>query len=1279
MNLSVFSIFLLGIFGLKPMWAWSNAPTITSSAIKLSHIPLGIFESLTSGGHGTYPTLTSRGFRKEDCIKVNLPYSANIQVIPTPNTSLPKLYLDTYISNKNVRFEYIHHDLTSPYDPNTTDSMDFKLDSSITNRGLGDNVRKATAIRLLSGRVLSIGSHATLKYGSNVALPSSSMSIQSNVNVKLPDSSGLTSFFIDTAAPKVQRIELTSTGSGENGVYVSGDKLDFKVTFDEPVFHTNKRTLSLPTQGCDGGTTCADSGTITGSTADDNICDEDSTRGTWAHGADGGGLTFQFQIRKSGGTETQTIQHVKPTGNKLIDNEIIFSYTIGPGDGTGTISLQKPLAGNEKSIYDLAGNPVDSRSLNKRLSGTTPKIRATPSSIKPRNGIRIRNSPESGNEWVRGERIIIDVYFVNGSNQPQKVKVTSGSTPSLYLNIGGATVSADYDPGYDENDEDDILTFVYKVLSSDEDTDGISIESNPISGTGGIQAVPSGKVNILYDYESIDLRTTVDGEKFIISIDDITLTSYPEGVVGNDYSYFKGETIEVDVQFSEDVQVVGSPKLKLSFGDDKNPTVVREAVYESTNDSYDGDNIVPFKYVVQRADVDTDGIAIFIGSGRRKNEVLIFDANNKIVDSIDQDGDGQVDGTVEAKKTYSGTFLNPADHKVDGRRPDVNVTDISITSNPSESKYLRGQKILIRLTLNEAVRVAGTPTLEITVGTQKRLAVYSPVDDLSDTDEYVTFAYTITAQDSDRNGISIGANSLKCTGDASISAISGNIGVGDSGQCSLSVPGSLSANQTSHQVDGAKVPVDGVGGNLISSLYISSNPYRANKPYAKDEIILIVISYTSPVIVIGHPILYIQVGDEKREATYLMPSTVSYDDDPVPSNNLTFFYKIQTDDTDTDGISIPLVVDSDNDGTHDSAFEIFTTIDNITTPLTDGTKVLASQTHVALTDAITHTVDHTHDVAGDKVDSFFMENPNAHSGNTKSGISLLSGWACRADEVEVEFEGIDGSVPLLYGSNRSDTKAVCNDEDNGFVATFNYNLLPAGPNTLILYIDDREKTRVDFTVVKPFSTDFQTGESGEGHIDLSNKVRAFVEWVTGIQGFDVFGFDRKERNPTPLKETPESEGLLENPGDGSIKQGIGMVSGWVCDAEKISVEFTRKDGRNYSNNQSFIRLNNILYGSSRIDTRETCQNNGDNGFGYLFNFALLGSGVHHADLYVDGEWQDSASVKVIVQDDKTDFVRGLTGRGTVTITPSNKTLTLKWEESTQNFQIIEVEEPAESE
>ena len=58
----------------------------------------------------------------------------------------------------------------------------------------------------------------------------------------------------------------------------------------------------------------------------------------------------------------------------------------------------------------------------------------------------------------------------------------------------------------------------------------------------------------------------------------------------------------------------------------------------------------------------------------------------------------------------------------------------------------------------------------------------------------------------------------------------------------------------------------------------------------------------------------------------------------------------------------------------------------------------------------------------------YLENPGAAS--FQSGIGLISGWTCDADEVEITLNGEPQEA--AYGTERLDTEAVCGDTDNGF-------------------------------------------------------------------------------------------------------------------------------------------------------------------------------------------------------------------------------------------------------
>ena len=132
-------------------------------------------------------------------------------------------------------------------------------------------------------------------------------------------------------------------------------------------------------------------------------------------------------------------------------------------------------------------------------------------------------------------------------------------------------------------------------------------------------------------------------------------------------------------------------------------------------------------------------------------------------------------------------------------------------------------------------------------------------------------------------------------------------------------------------------------------------------------------------------------------------------------------------------------------------------------------------------------------------------------------------------------------------------------------------------------------------------------------------------------------------------------GVLENPAPGAIKSGVSLVSGWVCDAEKLEVSF---DGG--------PRLF-VPYGSARADTADICGDT-DNGFGLLMNYNNLRDGSHTVKLYADGVLVDQAQFTVKTLG--TEFLRGVRGRGVITLS-DGKRVTVQWDEATQGFTIID--------
>ena len=139
-----------------------------------------------------------------------------------------------------------------------------------------------------------------------------------------------------------------------------------------------------------------------------------------------------------------------------------------------------------------------------------------------------------------------------------------------------------------------------------------------------------------------------------------------------------------------------------------------------------------------------------------------------------------------------------------------------------------------------------------------------------------------------------------------------------------------------------------------------------------------------------------------------------------------------------------------------------------------------------------------------------------------------------------------------------------------------------------------------------------------------------------------------------------SEGYLENPGPDSFQSGIGVISGWVCDAE--TVEIVVEDTEHHI----------AAYGTERADTEAVCGDT-DNGFGLLFNWNRLGDGTYTVVVLVDAVELGRATVTVTTLGQ--EFAKDLPAAAcTVEDWPSpGETVTLEWQQHQQNFVITDIE------
>lgn len=132
-----------------------------------------------------------------------------------------------------------------------------------------------------------------------------------------------------------------------------------------------------------------------------------------------------------------------------------------------------------------------------------------------------------------------------------------------------------------------------------------------------------------------------------------------------------------------------------------------------------------------------------------------------------------------------------------------------------------------------------------------------------------------------------------------------------------------------------------------------------------------------------------------------------------------------------------------------------------------------------------------------------LEIPGPNS--IQSGIQLISGWKCEATgPLTIRFDG-GNNIPLLYGSERGDTRRPCGDANNGFIAVMNWSNLSAGEHTAVVYDNGVEFDRAMFRVVTT-GVEFLRGVTGAGSIDLSNGQIATIEWSEASQGFVATNF-----------------------------------------------------------------------------------------------------------------------------------------------------------------------------
>ena len=303
-----------------------------------------------------------------------------------------------------------------------------------------------------------------------------------------------------------------------------------------------------------------------------------------------------------------------------------------------------------------------------------------------------------------------------------------------------------------------------------------------------------------------------------------------------------------------------------------------------------------------------------------------------------------------------------------------------------------------------------------------------------------------------------------------------------------------------------------------------------------------------------------------------------------------------------------------------------------------------------------------------------LENPQPNS--FQSGVSVISGWACDAfvagvyidddENFDEDANGyIDADVVQLqaaYGTGREDTLGVCGDTDNGFGVLYNWNNLGDGVYTVqAAYWEIGSEGDVIETRLAPVTVTVTTlGHEFLRGVEREASFTGFpsagdsvsLQWEQSLQNFVIRG-----TNGASGGNAGAPPRILENPQPGAFVSGIGTISGWVCDANTIEIEFDNDAANRWQ----------AGYGTSRVDTYGVC-GDANNGFGLLYNWNNLGDGIHTVRALADGVEFASATVAVATFGE--EFLRGASGTFTVSDFPQpGVSVDLLWQQSQQNFAI----------
>ena len=301
---------------------------------------------------------------------------------------------------------------------------------------------------------------------------------------------------------------------------------------------------------------------------------------------------------------------------------------------------------------------------------------------------------------------------------------------------------------------------------------------------------PESEGALFYGFSDVAFRQPLYALSYVLYAAAPVDTPYVTGVEAVDpprSAYRSGDTIRLEVTFSEDVTVSGEPTFPLSIGND-----TRQAQYQDTEST---STVLVFTHLVTDDDYDNDTRGI-----SNAELELVLPTNT----SITRHGDNSV-------AAYPGSIVWEPGLKVNSP---PKLTGIEITSTPeaATNTYGLGEDIEFTVTFDVEVTVTGDVTLGFFLGgvqftSDGRQASLTSGDGAA----RLVFTYTVESRDSDNVGIWVGESGDVF--DDPFTLLSGQSITGPLGSsANLAQPGL--DRDPNHLVDGSRTGADARLSNL---------------------------------------------------------------------------------------------------------------------------------------------------------------------------------------------------------------------------------------------------------------------------------------------------------------------------------------------------------------------------------------------------------------------------------------------------------------------------------